>query len=79
MRGNYYRIFRPLRTEDLVHWTVEWLDRGFSSITRSDDVRAIFSDAEAFCSRLGAFVRSPEVDTIPPEQRGRDAMSEVPI
>jgi len=73
-RGNYHRIFQRLRAEDPVHWTVGRLDRGFWSITKYDDVRAIFSDPEAFCSRLGTFVPSPEVDTIPLAQRGRDAM-----
>lgn len=73
-RADYHQIFRWLRAEDPVHWTVGRLSRGFWSITKYDDVRAIFSDAETFCSRLGTFVPSPEVDTIPLEQRGRDAM-----
>lgn len=71
---DYHRIFRRLRAEDPVHWTVGRLKRGFWSITRYEDVRAIFSDAEAFCSQLGTFVPSPEVDTIPLAERGRNAM-----
>ncbi len=73
-RGEYHQIFQRLRAEDPVHWTVGRLSQGFWSITKYDDVRAIFSDAETFCSRLGTFVPSPEVDTIAMEERGCDSM-----
>ncbi len=73
-RGDYQRIFRQLRAEDPVHWTVGRLSRGFWSITKYDDVRAIFSNSETFCSQFGTFVPSPEVDTIALADRGRNAM-----
>ena len=73
-RGDYQGIFRQLRAEDPIHWTVGRLKKGFWSITKYDDVRAIFSDADNFCSQLGTFVPSPEVDTIPLAERGRNAM-----
>lgn len=40
-RNDYHRIFRRLRAEDPVHWTVGRLKQGFWSITKYEDVRAI--------------------------------------
>ncbi len=71
-KGNPHRAFRRLRAEDPVHWTLGWLREGFWSITKYDDVRAIFGNSQDFSSQLrGVLVpASPEMELLSPAEQG---------
>ena len=53
VHGDMYEAFRVLRTEDPVHWQEKQPGRGFWSITKYDDVLAIYRDPLAFSSEQG--------------------------
>jgi len=58
--GNPDPIFRRLRKEDPVHWTVSNLSRGFWSVTKLEDVQAVYRDLSY---RSGAGLpSSPEME-----------------
>jgi cytochrome P450 len=63
-------VWRQLRREDPVHLT-EGLVRPFWSITRYEDIVAVFSDPAVFTSTRGLIVpSSPEMEQFTPEMMG---------
>lgn len=63
-------IWRQLRREDPIHWT-EGRVRPFWSITRYDDIVAVFSEPNVFTSTRGLIVpSSPEMEQFTPEMMG---------
>src|SRR2546430_29584 len=67
-------LWQQLRREDPVHWT-EGLVRGFWSVTRHDDIVAIFSEPNLFTSTRGLSVpSSPEMEQLTPEMMGSGQM-----
>jgi cholest-4-en-3-one 26-monooxygenase len=70
--GNPDAIFRRLRAEDPVHWTVSNLSRGFWSVTKLEDVQAVYRD---LTYRSGAGLpSSPEMEAFDadPQKSARD-------
>jgi cytochrome P450 len=53
VRGDMYEAFKLLREQDPVHWQERQPGRGFWSLTRYEDVLAVYRDAENFSSTLG--------------------------
>ena len=51
--GDPDSIWRRLRAEDPVHWTQGGLSRGFWSVTKLEDVQAVYRDAATFKSGYG--------------------------
>ena len=63
-------LWQQLRREDPVHWT-EGLVRPFWSVTRYDDIVAVFSEPDLFTSTRGIIVpSSPEMEQLTPEMTG---------
>ena len=63
-------LWQQLRREDPVHWT-EGLVRPFWSVTRYDDIVAVFSEPNLFTSTRGLFVASSiEMEQFTPEMMG---------
>src|SRR5258708_23416436 len=63
-------LWRQLRAEDPVHWTIDSV-RGFWSITRYDDIIAVVSEPARFTSaRLISIPTGPEMDQLTPEMLG---------
>jgi cholest-4-en-3-one 26-monooxygenase len=63
-------LWQQLRREDPVHWT-EGLVRPFWSVTRYDDIVAVFSEPHLFTSTRGLIVpSSPEMEQLTPEMAG---------
>src|SRR5208337_1293781 len=54
-------IWQRLRAEDPVHWTEGGLSRGFWSVTKLDDVQAVYRDDATFISGYG-LPSSPEME-----------------
>jgi len=53
VRGDMYEAFKLLRQRDPVHWQQRQPGRSFWSLTRYEDVLAVYRDAENFSSALG--------------------------
>jgi cytochrome P450 len=67
-------LWRHLRHEDPVHWT-QGLVRPFWSLTRYDDVVAVFAEPNRFTSTRGLIVpSSPEMEQVTPEMMGAGQM-----
>ena len=66
-------LWQQLRREDPAHWT-EGLVRGFWSVTRYDDIIAVFREPNLFTSTRGLVLpSSAEMEQITPEMVGRSA------
>jgi cytochrome P450 len=67
-------VWQQLRREDPVHWT-SGLVRGFWSVTRYDDIVAVFSEPNLFTSTRGLILpSSPEMEQMTPEMIGSGQM-----
>lgn len=67
-------LWQQLRREDPVHWT-EGLVRGFWSVTRYDDIIAVFREPNLFTSTRGLVLpSSPEMEQVTPEMIGAGQM-----
>ena len=67
-------LWQQLRREDPVHWT-EGLIRGFWSVTRYDDIIAVFREPNLFTSTRGLVLpSSTEMEQITPEMVGAGQM-----
>src|SRR5208282_4518435 len=67
-------LWRQLRREDPIHWT-QGLVRPFWSVTRYDDIVAVFSEPNLFSSMRGLIVpSSPEMEALTPEMQGAGQM-----
>jgi len=53
MTGDVMGAFRLLRNEDPVHWQEKRPGRGFWSLTKFDDLLAVYRDAQGFISSKG--------------------------
>jgi cytochrome P450 len=81
-RSDPHPVFKQLRAEDPVHWTMGRLSRGFWSLTRYDDLLRVYRDARAFSSeRYGTGLPSSHEteggrsgEHLPPEQRANGTM-----
>src|SRR5215469_7973972 len=71
--GNPDAIWRRLRREDPVHWTVSNLSRGFWSVTKLEDVQAVYRDNVTYRSGVG-LPSSPEMEQFDadPQKGARD-------
>src|SRR5215472_13106410 len=77
-----HAVFKRLRAEDPVHWTVGRLSRGFWSLTKYDDLQQVYRDARGYSSeRYGTGLpSSPETEAgrdgqgVPPEHRANGTM-----
>src|SRR5260370_41175966 len=58
-----YAIWRRLRAEDPVHWTMGKLSFGFWSVTRHEDALAVYCDGETFSNQLSTNVLPASVET----------------
>jgi cytochrome P450 len=80
--GDPHAVFKRLRAEDPVHWTVGKLSRGFWSLTKYEDLQKIYRDARGYSSeRYGTGLpssRETEVgqtgEQAPPGQRANGTM-----
>jgi cytochrome P450 len=72
-QGNPDMIWKRLRREDPVHWTVSNLSRGFWSVTKLEDVQAVYRDNLGFRSGSGLH-SSPEMEQFEadPQKGARD-------
>lgn len=69
-----HSIWRQLRREDPIHWTQGRVSP-FWSITRYDDIIAVFSEPNLFTSARGLIVpSSPEMEQLTPEMQGAGQM-----
>jgi cytochrome P450 len=67
-------LWQQLRREDPLHWT-EGLVRGFWSVTRYDDIIALFREPNLFTSTRGLILpSSPEMEQMTPEMIGAGQM-----
>lgn len=67
-------LWRQLRKEDPVHWTTG-LVRPFWSVTRYEDIIAVFSEPNLFSSARGLILPSSrEMETLTPEMMGAGQM-----
>jgi cytochrome P450 len=67
-------LWQQLRREDPIHWT-SGLVRGFWSLTRYEDIIAVFSEPNLFTSTRGLIVpSSPEMEQLTPEMTGAGQM-----
>jgi len=67
-------LWRQLRREDPVHWT-QGLVKGFWSLTRYDEMVAVFSEPNLFTSTRGLIIpSSPEMEQVTPEMMGSGQM-----
>jgi cytochrome P450 len=67
-------LWRQLRHEDPVHWT-QGLVRPFWSVTRYEDMVAVFGQPNLFTSTRGLIVpSSPEMEQVTPEMMGAGEM-----
>jgi len=71
VRGDMYEAFKVLREQAPVHWQQRQPGRGFWSLTRYEDVLAVYRDARNFSSALGVtlYFGKPE-----PERSGMRRM-----
>jgi cytochrome P450 len=66
-------LFKRLRAEDPIHWTTGRISRGFWSLTRYEDVLAVYRDAATFSSERYSvgLPSNPEAEAmLSPEMRG---------
>ncbi len=74
MNNDPHPLWQQLRREDPVHWT-QGLVRGFWSLTRYDDMVAVFSEPNLFTSTRGLIVPSSrEMEQLTPETMGAGQM-----
>ncbi len=67
-------LWRQLRREDPIHWT-QGIVSPFWSVTRYDDIIAVFSEPNLFSSMRGLIVpSSPEMEALTPEMQGAGQM-----
>jgi cytochrome P450 len=67
-------IWRQLRRDDPIHWTQGRVSP-FWSLTRYDDIVAVFSEPNLFTSTRGLIVpSSPEMEQLTPEMQGAGQM-----
>ena len=67
-------LWRQLRREDPVHWT-QGLVKGFWSLTRYDEMVAVFSEPNLFTSTRGLIIpSSPEMEQLTPKMMGSGQM-----
>ena len=67
-------LWRQLRREDPIHWT-RGIVSPFWSVTRYDDIIAVFSEPNLFSSMRGLIVpSSPEMEALTPEMQGAGQM-----
>jgi cytochrome P450 len=67
-------LWRQLRREDPVHWT-QGLVKGFWSLTRYDEMVAVFSEPNLFTSTRGLIIpSSPAMEQVTPEMMGSGQM-----
>jgi cytochrome P450 len=73
--GDPHSVWRRLRREDPVHWTVSDLSRSFWSVTKLEDVQAVYRDAATFKSGYG-LPSSPEMERFDadPQKGAREKM-----
>lgn len=70
-------LWQQLRREDPVHWT-EGLVRPFWSVTRYNDIVAVFNEPNLFTSMRGVIIpSSPEMEQLTPEMMGAGQMLEM--
>lgn len=50
LQPEFHELFREMRRDKPVAWTQAWVDRGFWSVTRYDDIRAVLNDPQLFSS-----------------------------
>ncbi len=68
-------LWRELRREDPVHWTTGLLSHGFWSVTRYDDIIAVFSEPSLFTStRTLVIPANREMEVLTPEMMGAGQM-----
>src|SRR5579885_3267335 len=72
-QGDPHSVWKRLRREDPVHWTVSNLSRGFWSVTKLEDVQAVYRDNVGFRSGSG-LPSSPEMEQFDadPQKGARD-------
>lgn len=75
--GDYHALFKRLRADDPVHWTVGRAVRPYWSITRYADCVRVLEDAETFSSEHGPIL-PPTADEPTPEQRHAMGYGSVP-
>ncbi|MGO9061081.1 MAG: cytochrome P450 [Candidatus Binataceae bacterium] len=70
--GDPFPLWKRLRAEDPVHWTQGHLSKGFWSVTRLEDCRAVFRDAIVFSSERGgiALPTTRELEELAPDETG---------
>ncbi|MGN7860874.1 cytochrome P450 [Microbacterium sp. 22303] len=73
---SFHETFAYLRSNDPVHWTDGDYARGFWSVTRHEDCKAILGDPETFSSQRGTHLPVEGTDLSEEEKRtlGFDAM-----
>jgi cytochrome P450 len=73
--GDPHTVWKRLRAEDPVHWTDGGLSRGFWSVTRLEDVQAVYRDPATFKSGFG-LPSSPEMEKFDadPQRGAREKM-----
>jgi len=73
--GDPHSVWKRLRAEDPVHWTEGGLSRGFWSVTKLEDVQAVYRDAATFKSGYG-LPSSPEMERFDadPQRGAREKM-----
>ncbi len=73
--GDPHAVWKRLRAEDPVHWTDGGLSRGFWSVTKLEDVQAVYRDAATFKSGYG-LPSSPEMEQFDadPQRGAREKM-----
>jgi len=73
--GDPHAVWKRLRAEDPVHWTDGGLSRGFWSVTKLEDVHAVYRDAATFKSGYG-LPSSPEMERFDadPQRGAREKM-----
>ena len=54
--GRHHEVFRLMREEDPIHWTVGKAVRPFWSLTRHADCKLMFEDAQTFSSEHGGIM-----------------------
>ncbi|MPQ96492.1 cytochrome P450 [Modestobacter sp. I12A-02628] len=65
----FHDLFRRLRAEDPVHWTVGDYERPYWSLTRYDDCVALMSDSTLFSNLAGPHLPPKGRDLTPEEHR----------
>jgi len=61
--GDPHAVWKRLRAEDPVHWTDGGLSRGFWSVTKLEDVQAVYRDGATFKSDCRFNGRAPLISS----------------